>query len=149
MKPEVIFRKKIFTFLYTGLSDPYSLTRTLHEIEPRYVILYDAQMEFVRQLEVILKNWIHYNTFCYIIRINKKATFIGSSHREPIKLRCEFSLKTAVFKIVLNDCDSYRNFVIFKVFKASRPGIPLRIYFMVYAGSVEEQVIWNTKAITM
>ena len=56
VKPEVIFRKKIFTFLYTGLSDPYSLTRTLHEIEPRYVILYDAQMEFVRQLEVILKN---------------------------------------------------------------------------------------------
>ncbi|XP_028403688.1 DNA repair endonuclease XPF-like isoform X1 [Dendronephthya gigantea] len=60
----------------SGTSDPYSLTRTLHEIEPRYVILYDAQMEFVRQLEV---------------------------------------------------------------FKASRAGIPLRIYFMVYAGSVEEQ----------
>jgi len=33
-------------------SDPYSLIRTLEEIEPRYVILYDAEVEFVRQLEV-------------------------------------------------------------------------------------------------
>lgn len=61
----------------TGCSDRYSLLRTLNEIEPRYVILYDAQMQFIRQLEV---------------------------------------------------------------FKASRPGIPLRVYFLIYTGSVEEQV---------
>jgi DNA excision repair protein ERCC-4 len=35
-----------------GCSDPYNLTRTLHEIQPRYVVLYDADMIFVRQLEV-------------------------------------------------------------------------------------------------
>ena len=33
-------------------SDSYSLTRTLNELEPRYVVLYDAEMEFVRELEV-------------------------------------------------------------------------------------------------
>lgn len=35
-----------------GCSDPYSLSRVLHEIEPRYVILYDAELSFVRQLEI-------------------------------------------------------------------------------------------------
>ena len=59
-----------------GNSDPYSLLRKLNELEPTYVILYDMQMEFVRQLEV---------------------------------------------------------------FKASRPGIPLRVYCLIYSGSVEEQ----------
>ena len=28
-----------------------------------------------------------------------------------------------------------------QVYKASRPGIPLRVYFLIYAGSVEEQVV--------
>ncbi|XP_067027510.1 DNA repair endonuclease XPF-like isoform X1 [Acropora muricata] len=65
----------------TGCSDRYSLLRTLNEIEPRYVILYDAQMQFIRQLEV---------------------------------------------------------------FKASRPGIPLRVYFLIYTGSVEEQKYLTT-----
>ncbi|MBN3288255.1 XPF endonuclease, partial [Polyodon spathula] len=59
-----------------GCSDPYSLTRVLHEVEPRYVVLYDAELSFVRQLEV---------------------------------------------------------------YKASRPGKPLRVYFLIYGGSVEEQ----------
>lgn len=35
-----------------GCSDPYALTRVLHEIEPRYVVLYDAELTFVRQLEI-------------------------------------------------------------------------------------------------
>lgn len=35
-----------------GCSDPYALTRVLHEVEPRYVVLYDAELTFVRQLEV-------------------------------------------------------------------------------------------------
>lgn len=64
-----------------GTSDPYSLTRTLREIEPRYVILYDPQMDFVRELEV---------------------------------------------------------------YKASRPGVPLRVYFVIYTGSVEEQRFLTT-----
>lgn len=59
-----------------GNSDHYSLHRTLYEFEPIYVILFDASVEFVRQLEV---------------------------------------------------------------FKASRPGIPLRVYFLFYSSSIEEQ----------
>ncbi|KAG8432939.1 hypothetical protein GDO86_017269 [Hymenochirus boettgeri] len=35
-----------------GCSDPYGLTRVLHEIEPRYIVLYDAELSFVRQLEI-------------------------------------------------------------------------------------------------
>ncbi|XP_032053713.1 DNA repair endonuclease XPF isoform X1 [Aythya fuligula] len=59
-----------------GCSDPYSLTRVLHEVEPRYVVLYDAELTFVRQLEI---------------------------------------------------------------YKASRPGKPLRVYFLIYGSSTEEQ----------
>ncbi|CAL1528126.1 unnamed protein product [Lymnaea stagnalis] len=59
-----------------GCSDPHGLTRTLEEIQPKYVVLYDADMSLVRQLEV---------------------------------------------------------------FKAKRPGKPLRVYFLMYKGSVEEQ----------
>ncbi|CAM2099664.1 DNA repair endonuclease XPF [Caretta caretta] len=59
-----------------GCSDPYALTRVLHEVEPRYVVLYDAELTFVRQLEI---------------------------------------------------------------YKASRPGNPLRVYFLIYGGSTEEQ----------
>uniref|UniRef100_A0A8C3XNX7 DNA repair endonuclease XPF n=1 Tax=Chelydra serpentina TaxID=8475 RepID=A0A8C3XNX7_CHESE len=59
-----------------GCSDPYALTRVLHEVEPRYVVLYDAELTFVRQLEI---------------------------------------------------------------YKASKPGKPLRVYFLIYGGSTEEQ----------
>uniref|UniRef100_A0A8D1VDZ8 DNA repair endonuclease XPF n=1 Tax=Sus scrofa TaxID=9823 RepID=A0A8D1VDZ8_PIG len=59
-----------------GCSDPYALTRVLHEVEPRYVVLYDAELTFVRQLEI---------------------------------------------------------------YRAARPGRPLRVYFLIYGGSTEEQ----------
>ncbi|KAL0983956.1 hypothetical protein UPYG_G00135180 [Umbra pygmaea] len=59
-----------------GFTDPYSLTRVLHEVEPSFVVLYDAELSFVRQLEV---------------------------------------------------------------YKATRPGKPLRVYFLIYGGSTEEQ----------
>ncbi|KAI7797293.1 DNA repair endonuclease XPF [Triplophysa rosa] len=59
-----------------GCNDPYSLTRVLHEVDPMFVVLYDAELSFVRQLEI---------------------------------------------------------------FKASRPGKPLRVYFLIYGGSTEEQ----------
>ncbi|XP_072312281.1 DNA repair endonuclease XPF [Eucyclogobius newberryi] len=59
-----------------GCVDPHSLTRVLHEIEPSFVVLYDAELSFVRQLEV---------------------------------------------------------------YKACRPGKPLRVYFLIYGGSTEEQ----------
>ncbi|KAM6351415.1 DNA repair endonuclease XPF isoform 3-T3 [Alca torda] len=62
--------------LNDGCGDPYALTRVLHEVEPRYVVLYDAELTFVRQLEI---------------------------------------------------------------YKASRPGKPLRVYFLIYGGSTEEQ----------
>ncbi|NXU53031.1 XPF endonuclease, partial [Turnix velox] len=35
-----------------GCSDPYALTRVLQEVEPRYVVLYDAELSVVRQLEI-------------------------------------------------------------------------------------------------
>ncbi|EDV23483.1 uncharacterized protein TRIADDRAFT_50503 [Trichoplax adhaerens] len=59
-----------------GCSDPYSLTRVLTSLNPRFVILYDPELVFVRQLEV---------------------------------------------------------------FKASRPGQQLRVYFTMYSSSAEEQ----------
>uniref|UniRef100_A0A8C7T1S7 DNA repair endonuclease XPF n=1 Tax=Oncorhynchus mykiss TaxID=8022 RepID=A0A8C7T1S7_ONCMY len=59
-----------------GCTDPYSLTRVLHEVEPSFVVLYDAELSFVRQLEI---------------------------------------------------------------YKASRPGKSLRVYFLIYGGSTEEQ----------
>ena len=33
-------------------SDPYSLMKSLTELEPRYIVMYDTDMEFVRQIEV-------------------------------------------------------------------------------------------------
>ncbi|KAL8600798.1 hypothetical protein ACOMHN_055993 [Nucella lapillus] len=59
-----------------GCSDPHSLMRTLQEIQPTYVVLYDPDMQFVRQLEV---------------------------------------------------------------YQASHPKRSLRVYFLLYTGSVEEQ----------
>ncbi|KAM3859737.1 DNA repair endonuclease XPF [Diretmus argenteus] len=59
-----------------GCTDPYSLTRVLHEVEPSFVVLYDNEISFVRQLEI---------------------------------------------------------------YKASRPGKTLRVYFLIYGGSTEEQ----------
>lgn len=35
-----------------GCGDPYALSRVLQEVEPRYVVLYDAELTFVRQLEI-------------------------------------------------------------------------------------------------
>ena len=35
-----------------GATDPFSLVRTLQELQPRFVVLYDADVQFVRQLEV-------------------------------------------------------------------------------------------------
>lgn len=64
-----------------GCTDPYSLTRVLHEVEPSFVVLYDAELSFVRQLEI---------------------------------------------------------------YKASRPGKPLRVYFLIYSGSTEEQKYLTT-----
>ncbi|KAM3591546.1 uncharacterized protein V6R79_003502 [Siganus canaliculatus] len=64
-----------------GLTDPHSLTRVLHEVEPSFVVLYDAELNFVRQLEI---------------------------------------------------------------YKASRPGKQLRVYFLIYGGSTEEQKYLTT-----
>lgn len=45
------------TFLHPirDTDDPTSLARILYELKPRFVVLYDAEMAFVRQLEV----WNH------------------------------------------------------------------------------------------
>lgn len=39
-----------------GCTDPHSLTRVLHEVEPSFVVLYDAELSFVRQLEIYKAN---------------------------------------------------------------------------------------------
>ncbi|CAD5126028.1 DgyrCDS14204 [Dimorphilus gyrociliatus] len=65
----------VFHPLY-GNSDPYSILRTLSELQPTYVILYDPEISVVRQLEI---------------------------------------------------------------FKACNPGKPLRVYFLLYSNSSEEQ----------
>ncbi|NP_001296586.1 DNA repair endonuclease XPF-like [Hydra vulgaris] len=36
----------------SGSTDPYSLLRKLYELQPNYVVLYDAHIRFVRQLEI-------------------------------------------------------------------------------------------------
>ncbi|KAJ8040533.1 DNA repair endonuclease XPF [Holothuria leucospilota] len=59
-----------------GCKDPFSLTKTLREVQPKYVVLYDAEIQFVRQLEV---------------------------------------------------------------YKCCNPGVSLRVYFLMYSGSTEEQ----------
>ncbi|XP_041359609.1 DNA repair endonuclease XPF-like isoform X2 [Gigantopelta aegis] len=64
-----------------GCSDPHGLSRTLQEVQPRYIILYDADMQFVRQIEV---------------------------------------------------------------YRASHPGVSLRVYFLLYSSSVEEQKYLTT-----
>ena len=52
--------------------------------------------------------------------------FIHENSRQRTNFRC-------------NTLTRY-SFVCLQVFKASRPGIPLRVYFLIYSGSVEEQV---------
>lgn len=64
-----------------GGSDPLGLQRILWEVNPRYVILYDSNMQFVRQLEV---------------------------------------------------------------YHAAKPDIPLRVYFLIYKNSMEEQRFLTT-----
>nr|XP_023653014.1 DNA repair endonuclease XPF isoform X2 [Paramormyrops kingsleyae] len=67
-----------------GCSDPYSLTRMLHEVEPKYVVLYDAELPFVRQLEIYKASrpgramrWVDisqansYSHFCVFIMIQQ------------------------------------------------------------------------------
>jgi len=38
--------------LFSALSNPYHLTKVLRELRPRYIIMYDADVKFVRQVEV-------------------------------------------------------------------------------------------------
>ncbi|NXL30541.1 XPF endonuclease, partial [Glaucidium brasilianum] len=75
-----------------GCSDPYALTRVLHEVEPRYVVLYDAELTFVRQLEIY------------------KASRPGKPLRQVDLVRVILVLKEKI-----------------------------RIYFLIYGGSTEEQ----------
>ena len=43
----------------SSVSDPYSLMKTLTELQPRFIVLYDADMEFVRQIEVGSLEYLH------------------------------------------------------------------------------------------
>lgn len=61
-----------------GCSDPYSLTRVLKEVEPTFVVLYDAELSFVRQLEVYKASRpgkpLRYH-IVYIFSFNNRGTF--------------------------------------------------------------------------
>ncbi|XP_043379773.1 DNA repair endonuclease XPF isoform X2 [Chelonia mydas] len=63
-----------------GCSDPYALTRVLHEVEPRYVVLYDAELTFIRQLEIYKASrpgnplrQVDLGLFPYIWRFNRRT----------------------------------------------------------------------------
>ncbi|KAB0394992.1 hypothetical protein E2I00_007502, partial [Balaenoptera physalus] len=56
-----------------GCSDPYALTRVLHEVEPRYVVLYDAELTFVRQLEIYRASSTEEQRYLTALRKEKEA----------------------------------------------------------------------------
>lgn len=65
-----------------GCSDPYSLTRVLKEVEPMFVVLYDAELSFVRQLEVYKasrpgKPLRYYNVHIFSISFNINGKILG------------------------------------------------------------------------
>ncbi|XP_066015093.1 DNA repair endonuclease XPF-like isoform X3 [Pocillopora verrucosa] len=65
----------------TGCSDRYSLLRTLWEVEPRYVVLYDAQMQFIRQLEKYLTT-LRKEKEAFEVLIKNKGTMVVPEERE-------------------------------------------------------------------
>lgn len=64
-----------------GCSDPYSLTRVLKEVEPMFVVLYDAELSFVRQLEVYKasrpgKPLRYYIVYIFFVSFNINGKFL-------------------------------------------------------------------------
>lgn len=79
-----------------GCGDPYALTRVLHEVEPRYVVLYDAELTFVRQLEIYKASrpgkplrWVH---LARVILIWK----------EKLKVHCQQSMQNMLLFIFIS-----------------------------------------------
>ncbi|XP_062593307.1 DNA repair endonuclease XPF-like [Saccostrea cucullata] len=68
---------------------------------------------------------------------NTEVNTVGRAKKEKGNIRDKHNL--------LDSCSSRRNEhtvlkgLVIRVFRASRPGVPLRVYFMMYTGSVEEQ----------
>ena len=122
-----------------GGTDPNGLTKTLQEVQPRYVVLYDADMQFVRELEVRFYNYrLKFPLLCILIPVHCKTQLNGNL--STCRSQCT-SIKLCKNQ-VLND--KYKNFseiglFLGQVYRSSRPGCPLRVYFMMYTGSVEEQ----------
>lgn len=57
-----------------GGTDPNGLTKTLQEVQPRYVVLYDADMQFVRELEVRFYNYrLKFPLLCIFIPVHCKT----------------------------------------------------------------------------
>ena len=71
----------------------------LKGIRPRYVVIYDAEIQFVRQVEV----------------------------------RMFFLLSRSELLYMTIGCT-------WQVFKAGNPSMPIRVYFLLYDSSIEEQV---------
>lgn len=66
-----------------GSSDAFSLLRALEEIEPRFVVMYDTDMTFVRQLEVCFVIFVLYIifwlslSFLYVPQISYNSQFFN------------------------------------------------------------------------
>ncbi|NXS63645.1 XPF endonuclease, partial [Brachypteracias leptosomus] len=93
-----------------GCSDPYALTRVLQELEPRYVVLYDAELTFVRQLEIYkasrpgkpLRQVDLVRGILVLIEKNKKVYFLvyGGSTEEQRYLTALRKEKEAFEKLI-------------------------------------------------
>ena len=64
-------------------SDPYLLTRALNDHEPCYIVLYDPDMEFVRQLEVFSVS---------AVQVQSRSPFVSRYSRlRGQGFQCEFT----------------------------------------------------------
>lgn len=103
-----------------GCTDPYSLTRVLHEVEPSFVVLYDAELSFVRQLEIYKASRpgkpLRFALVKGSVDINKPHWLISYVPWNSHCLNCSFSSWCLMSFL-----------------------IPLRVYFLIYGGSTEEQ----------
>ena len=70
-----------------GNTDPFSLHRVLVDVRPRFVVMYDTNVQFVRMLEVSSAN----NTACtpVALRVTDDVIFLRFSERRDLAPSCE------------------------------------------------------------
>lgn len=47
------FHKLYWMLCLQDNSDPFMMTRLLEEVQPKYIIMYDSDLTFIRQVEVL------------------------------------------------------------------------------------------------